>query len=64
MNTRTLDDLAREMACKTLAVVAKVLREDEQLDAFKEFHHIAVSGLEAYAIHSERLRQRFEPSKN
>lgn len=34
----TADDLARRLARRALEIIASCLREEEQIDAFNEFH--------------------------
>jgi hypothetical protein len=57
-------DAAYMMARHLIEVIAPCLREEEKIDAFREFYHVCRAGIEAYEIQVNRMRQRLKPLSN
>jgi hypothetical protein len=58
-------DTAVSMARALVEIIAPCLRQEEQLEAFREFYDVVLAGLEAYEAQvGLRRGQAAEPSPN
>jgi hypothetical protein len=64
MNQRLVHDHAFAAARCLVEIVATCLREEERLEAFREFYEVTKAAIESYEIHAERMRRRLKPSQN
>ena len=64
VNQRLIHDVAFATSRSILEVIAGLLREEEQREAFAEIYERVKAGIESYELHNDRMESRLHPGKN
>ena len=64
MNTRLIHDASAAMTQALIDMMQPHLPYEMRLKAVGEFYCICKSGLEAYCLQEDRMRQRLKPLEN